>query len=54
VDIAFGPTPPAGMPESNWIKTLPGKGWFSYFRLYGPTQAYFDRSWVLSDMQLVE
>ena len=54
VDLTFGPSPPAGRPESNWIKTLPGKGWFSYFRLYGPTQAYFDRSWVLSDIQPIE
>jgi len=54
VDLAFGPAPPAGLPESNWIKTLPGKGWFSYFRLYGPTQAYFDRSWVLGDIQSIE
>ena len=50
VDLFFGPTPPAGKPESNWIKTLPGKGWFTYFRLYGPTQPYFDRSWVLPDI----
>ena len=54
VDIRFGPTAPAGFPESNWIKTLPGKGWFSYFRLYGPTQPYFDRSWTLSDFELIE
>jgi len=51
VDLFFGPTPPAGKPESNWIKTLPGKGWFTYFRLYGPTQPYFDRSWVLPDIE---
>jgi hypothetical protein len=54
VDIRFGPTAPAGFPESNWIKTLPGKGWFSYFRLYGPTQPYFDRSWTLPDFELIE
>ena len=53
VDITFGPAPPAGLPESNWIKTPPGKGWFSYFRLSGPTQASFDRSWVLADIQLI-
>jgi hypothetical protein len=51
VDLTSGPSPPACLPESNWIKTLPGKGRFSHFRLYGPTQAYFDRSWVLSDIQ---
>jgi hypothetical protein len=54
VDLTFGPAAPAGLPESNWIKTLPGRGWFSYFRLYGPTQPYFDRSWVLSDIQPIE
>jgi hypothetical protein len=54
VDLIFGPAVPAGTPESNWIKTLPGKGWFSYFRLYGPTQTYFDRSWVLPDIEVIE
>jgi hypothetical protein len=54
VDLYFGPTAPAGVPESNWIKTLPGKGWFTYFRLYGPTQPYFDRSWVLPDIQKIQ
>jgi hypothetical protein len=33
------------------VKTIPGKGWFTYFRLYGPTQPYFDRSWVLPDIE---
>jgi hypothetical protein len=54
VDLTFGPAAPTGMPESNWIKTLSGKGWFSYFRLYGPTQPYFNRSWVLSDIEMIE
>jgi hypothetical protein len=54
VDLYFGPTAPAGKPPANWIQTLPGKGWFTYFRLYGPTQPYFDRSWVLSDIERVE
>lgn len=53
VDLYFGPTAPAGKPETNWIKTLPGRGWFTYFRLYGPTQPYFDRSWVLPDIERV-
>jgi len=50
VDVFFGPTAPAGK-ESNWIKTTPGKGWFAYFRWYGPTQEFFDRSWRLSDIE---
>jgi hypothetical protein len=37
--------------EQNWISTNPGEGWFSYFRLYGPLESYFDRSWVLPDIE---
>jgi hypothetical protein len=54
VDLFFGPAPPPGKPQTNWIKTLPGKGWFTYFRLYGPTQPYFDRSWVLEDIERID
>jgi hypothetical protein len=54
VDLYFGPKAPAGKPASNWIQTIPGKGWFTYFRLYGPTQPYFDRSWVLPDIERVQ
>jgi hypothetical protein len=35
--------------EANWIPTVPGKAWFAYFRFYSPTEAYFDRSWVLPE-----
>ena len=51
VDLFFGPSLPAGAPESNWIQTIAGKGWFSYFRLYAPTQPFFDRSWALEDFE---
>jgi hypothetical protein len=53
-DLYFGPTPPAGKPGRNWIKTLPNKGWFTYFRLYGPTQPYFDKTWQLPDIEEVK
>lgn len=32
-------------------KTMPGKGWFVYFRIYGPGQPAFDGSWQLPDFQ---
>ena len=54
VDLYFAPKQPKGKPAQNWIKTLPGKGWFTYFRLYGPTQPYFDRTWVLNDIELMK
>jgi hypothetical protein len=34
----------------DWVHTLPGRHWFSYFRLYGPLESYFDRSWKLGDI----
>jgi len=52
VDIYFGPKAPAGF-EQNWIPTVAGRGWFTYFRLYAPTEAYFDRSWTLPDIEPV-
>ena len=50
VDLYFGPKAPAGK-ESNWIQTVPGKHWFAYLRLYGPTEAYFDKSWKMGDIE---
>jgi hypothetical protein len=52
VDIYCGPKVPDGF-ENNWIPTLPGKNWFAYFRLYQPTEPYFERSWPLPDFELV-
>ena len=52
VGLYFSPKAPAGF-EKNWIPTLPGKAWFTYFRLYGPTEAYFDKSWPLPDIDEV-
>ena len=40
--------------EKNWIPTVPGKNWFAYFRFYGPTQPYFDKSWPLLDFEIVK
>jgi hypothetical protein len=46
--VYFGPTAPAGK-ETHWVQTEPGKGWFAYFRSYGPTEPFFDKSWALLD-----
>ena len=50
VDLYFGPTVPAGF-ESNWVKTIPGQGFFLYFRAYGPKKEFFDLSWTLDDLK---
>ena len=52
-DIYFSPKPPAGK-ESNWIQTVPGKGWNTIFRLYGPLQPFYDKTWKPSDPELVD
>ena len=44
VGVYVGPAAPKGF-ESNWVKSVPGKAWFAYFRLYAPIEAYFDQSW---------
>jgi hypothetical protein len=51
VDLFFAPELPKGAPESNWLRTVPGKGWFTLFRLYNPTEAFFDRSWRPGDFE---
>jgi hypothetical protein len=48
VTLYFGPTAPKGQ-EQHWIKTVPGRGWFAYIRIYGPEAAAFDRSWKPGD-----
>lgn len=51
-DIYIGAEPPKGM-ENNWIQTIPGKGWNTVFRLYGPLEPWFDKVWRPSDFELV-
>jgi hypothetical protein len=48
VDLYFGPARPEGAGE-RWIQTVPGRGWFSYFRIYGPQAPAFDGSWRPGD-----
>ena len=49
-DLYFGPEAPENM-ASNWIETVPGKGWFAVLRLYGPLQSWFDQTWQPDDIQ---
>jgi hypothetical protein len=53
VDIYFGPEKPKGS-NRNYIKTLSGKGWFPYFRFYAPSEAYFDKTWKLEDIEEIK
>lgn len=53
VDVYFGPEAPDGL-ESNWVETIPGKGWFMILRLYGPLEPWFDGSWRPGEITKVE
>ncbi len=52
VDIYFGPVPPSGK-GANWIQTIPGKGWLTVFRLYGPLEPWFDKTWRPGEIELI-
>ena len=53
VDVWFGPTLPQGVNAANWAQTVPGKGWNALFRLYGPLQPWFDKTWRVGEFELV-
>lgn len=53
VDLYFGPEAPKGY-ENNWVETIPGRGWWVWFRFYSPAEAFFDKSWQLADFEKVE
>jgi hypothetical protein len=50
IDLYFGQKAPAGK-EANWMATPAGKGYFVIFRLYGPTEAAINKTWVPGDIE---
>ena len=53
VDLYFSPKAPAGK-DANWIQTVPDKGWFVLFRLYGPLEPWFDKTWKPGEIELMK
>jgi hypothetical protein len=53
VDLYFGPVAPKGK-EHNWVQTVPGKGWNTLLRLYGPLQPWFDKTWRPGEIELIQ
>lgn len=53
VDVWFGPAAPKGH-ESNWVQTVPGKGWSVALRLYGPEESWFDKTWRPGEIEPVK
>jgi hypothetical protein len=52
VDVYFGPKAPAGK-EANWVQTIPGKGWNTLLRLYGPLEPWFNKTWQPGEIELM-
>ncbi|WP_040896789.1 DUF1254 domain-containing protein [Xenococcus sp. PCC 7305] len=52
-DIYFGPEAPQGQ-ENNWVQTIPGRGWNTIFRLYGPLEPWFEKTWRPGEIELIE
>ena len=52
-DVYFGPKAPKGF-ENNWLETVPGKGWFTILRIYGPLQPWIDKTWKPGEIELVK
>ena len=55
VELYFGP--PGSAPQGkgrNWIETVPGKGWFTLLRLYGPLESWYDRTWRPGEIELMK
>ena len=51
-EVYFGPESPGK--DKNWIRTVPGKGFFVILRLYGPEKAFFDQTWKPGDLEPVK
>jgi hypothetical protein len=40
--------------ESNWVQTMPGKSFNLLYRMYGPLEPWFDKTWKQGDFERVE
>jgi hypothetical protein len=52
--VYIGPKLPNGVKDGNWIESVPGKGYFVCLRLYSPLEPFFEKSWRISEIELVK
>jgi hypothetical protein len=52
--ILQAPTTAQPSVSSNWVPTVPGKGWFTVLRLYGPLEPWFEKSWRPGEIKVVD
>jgi hypothetical protein len=51
-DFYLGPEAPDSK-TSNWLRTVPDRGYFAILRLYSPTEAAINKSWQPGDIERV-
>jgi hypothetical protein len=51
-DVYFGPEKPEG--KVNWVQTIPNKGWNVLWRIYSPTQVWYDKAWRQGEIEKVK
>ena len=51
IDVYFGPKSPPGK-ETNWVQTVPGKGWNTVLRMYGALEPWFNKTWRPGEIEL--
>ena len=51
-DVYFGPEKPDG--KVNWVQTIPNKGWNVLWRIYSPTQVWYDKGWRQGEIEKVK
>ena len=52
IDLYYGPKALVGK-EANWTQTVPGKNWFVLFRISGPLEPWFDKTWRPGEFEVV-
>jgi hypothetical protein len=52
VELYFGAKAPEGK-ESNWVPTDPERAFELMFRIYGPKPEFFEKRWMLPDVEEV-
>jgi len=53
IDVYFGPKASKGL-ENNWVPTDRRRRFELMFRAYAPTKAFFEKKWVLPDVEKVK
>ena len=52
-DVYFGPNLPEDK-ETNWLQTVTGKSWFAILRMYGPLEAWINKTWRPGEIELIK